>query len=205
MTRRLILLLATTALGALAPVTHAQSIRRAPAFAPNALVAAPTTDWATNGGDLWNRRWSPLTAIDRDNVAKLKGVWRTHLRGSGLGPQYSGEAQPLVYRGVVYIVTGANDVFAVSVDSGAILWEYRANLDPASNNVCCGWTSRGVALGAGKVYVGQLDGKLVALDQRNGKVLWSTQAERWQEGYTITSAPLYYDGLVITGFAGGEK
>jgi alcohol dehydrogenase (cytochrome c) len=205
MTRQLSLWFAAAALCSLAMGAHAQSIRRAPAFAPADLVAAPKTDWATNGGDLWNRRWSPLTAINRDNVATLKGVWRTHLKGSGLGSQYSGEAQPIVYRGVLYIATGADDVFALSVDSGAILWEYRANLDPANSAVCCGWTNRGVGLGAGKVFVGQLDGKLVALDQRNGKVLWSTQAERWQEGYTITSAPLYYDGMVITGFAGGER
>ena len=92
-----------------------------------------------------------------------------------------------------------------SVETGNILWEYRANLDPAIDAVCCGWTSRGVGLGDGKVFVGQLDGKLVALDQRTGKVAWSIQAERWQEGFTITSAPLYYDGLVITGFAGGER
>jgi alcohol dehydrogenase (cytochrome c) len=78
-------------------------------------------------------------------------------------------------------------------------------LDATNTSVCCGWTSRGVGLGDGKVFAGQLDGKLVALDQRTGKVVWSVQAERWQEGYTITSAPLYYDGLVITGFAGGER
>ena len=55
------------------------------------------------------------------------------------------------------------------------------------------------------MFVGQLDGKLVALDQRTGRVAWSVQAERWQEGFTITSAPLYFDGLVYTGFAGGER
>ncbi|HUQ51630.1 MAG TPA: PQQ-binding-like beta-propeller repeat protein, partial [Gammaproteobacteria bacterium] len=189
----------------LAAGADAQTIRRAPAFADADLVAAPTANWATNGGDWYNRRFSPLTAIDRNNVANLKGVWRTHLRGSGLGAQYSGEAQPLVYDGVIYIVTGANDVFAVDVDDGSILWEYRANLDAANNAVCCGWTSRGVGLGDGKVYVGQLDGKLVALDQRTGKVAWSVQAERWQEGFTITAAPLYFDGLIYTGFAGGER
>src|SRR5262245_39568506 len=198
-----LLLLAPLAM--LAAGVDAQTIRRAPAFAGSDLVAAPTNRWPTNGGDWYNRRYSPLTKIDRSNVATLKGVWRTHLQGSGLGSQYSGEAQPLVYRGVLYVVTGANDVFALSVDTGAILWEYRANIDPANNAVCCGWTSRGVGLGDGKVFVGQLDGKLVALDQRTGKVLWTTQAERWQEGYTLTSAPLYYDGLVITGFAGGER
>ena len=198
---------ATALLAICAPATlaQAQSIKRAPPFAGTALVAPTTDAWATNGGDWYNRRWSPTMALNPGNVAQLKGVWRTHLRGSGLGPQYSGEAQPLVYRGIAYVSTGANDVFAVSIASGEILWEYRSNLDPANKAVCCGWTSRGVGLGDGKVFAGQLDGKLVALDQRSGKAVWSVQAERWQEGYSITSAPLYYDGLVITGFAGGEK
>jgi alcohol dehydrogenase (cytochrome c) len=186
-------------------IVQVQSRATAPAFAPAALVPPPSAGWPTNGGNLRNQRYSPLTEINRDTVARLKGVWRTHLRGSGLGAQYSGEAQPLVFDGVVYIVTGANDVFAVSVDTGAILWEYRANLDSKIDSVCCGWTSRGVGLGDGKVYVGQLDGRLVALDQRTGNVAWSIQAERWQEGFTIPSAPLYYDGLVITGFAGAER
>ena len=186
-------------------VVHVQSDAAAPAFSRTELVPPPTAGWPTNGGNLSNQRYSPLTEINRGNVARLKGVWRTRLRGSGLGPQYSNEAQPLVYGGVIYIVTGADDVFAVAVETGNILWEYRANLDPKNDAVCCGWTSRGVGLGDGKIFVGQLDGRLVALDQRTGKVVWSIQAERWQEGFTIPSAPLYYDGLVITGFAGAER
>ncbi|HEY5618937.1 MAG TPA: PQQ-binding-like beta-propeller repeat protein [Vicinamibacterales bacterium] len=181
-----------------------QGITPAPAFAPRELTQFPTTSWPTNGGDVYNRRYSPLTQINRDNVDRLKAVWRTRLGGSGLGVKYSGEAQPIVHDGVIYIVTGADDVFAISVESGEILWTYKAGLDEKINVVCCGWTSRGVALGDGKVYVGQLDGRLVALDQRTGSVVWSTQAERWQEGFSITGAPLYYDGLVITGFAGAE-
>ena len=105
---------------------------------------------------------------------------------------------------MLYVATAANDVFAIDVDSGDFLWTYEANLDPGISTVCCGWTNRGVAIGDGKVYAGQLDGKLVALDQATGKVVWSIQAERWQDGFTITTAPLYYDGLVITGFAGAE-
>ena len=186
-------------------MVHVQSRSAAPAFARTELTPPPSTGWPTNGGNLKNQRYSPLTEINRDTVGRLKGVWRTHLRGSGLGAQYSGEGQPLVFDGVVYIATGANDVFAVSVDTGNILWEYRANLDPKIDSVCCGWTSRGVGLGDGKVFVGQLDGRLVALEQQTGKVAWSIQAERWQEGFTIPSAPLYYDGLVITGFAGAER
>jgi quinohemoprotein ethanol dehydrogenase len=169
------------------------------------LVALPTASWPTNGGNWYNQRHSPLTQIDRTNVANLKGVWRTQLGGSGAGPAHSGEAQPLVVDGVVYVPTGASDVFALDVVSGAILWEHRANLDAATGTVvCCGWTSRGVAHGDGRIYLGQLDGKLVALDAKTGAVAWSVQAERWQDGFSITSAPLYYDGLVITGFSGAE-
>ncbi len=59
--------------------------------------------WITNGGTLSNQRYSPLDQINRDNVKGLKGVWHAHLDGSGNGQQYSGEAQPLVYDGVIYI------------------------------------------------------------------------------------------------------
>ncbi len=197
---------ARPAAGAAAPApVRPAPVRPAPDFRGRDLVPPPRAAWATNGGDWYNRRYSPLTAIDRGNVAGLKGVWRARLDGSGVGPQYSGEAQPLVYGNTLYIVTGADDVFALNLEDGRRRWAYRAHLDPAIEGVvCCGWTSRGVALGAGKVFVGQLDGKLVALDQRTGKVVWSIQAERPQDGLTITGAPLFYDGLVITGFAGGE-
>ena len=67
------------------------------------------------------------------------------------------------------MITGADDVFALSVDTGEILWQYAASLDPEHHVVCCGWTSRGVGLGDGKVFVGQLDGKLVALDREDGQ------------------------------------
>jgi quinohemoprotein ethanol dehydrogenase len=186
------------------PTSAAAAPPPAPAFAGHDLVAPPTVGWPTNGGDWYNRRYSPLDEIDRDNVSELRGVWRARLDGSGVGPQYSGAAQPVVHEGVVFVITGANDTFAIAVASGEILWRYMAELDPAINTLCCGWTSRGVGLGDGRIYVGRLDGRLVALDQTTGEVVWDVQAERWQEGFSITSAPLYYDGLVITGFAGAE-
>jgi alcohol dehydrogenase (cytochrome c) len=181
------------------------------------LTALPTTGWPTNGGNLYNQRYSPLKAINRANVAQLKGVWRTRLRGSGTAPQYSGFAAPLVYDGVAYVSTGANDVFAVSIDTGAILWQYEAKLNPSITSVCCGWNNKGVAISEDKVFIGQLDGQLVALDRATGKVAWAIQAERWQESFSITAAPLYVrpvqrtgpatvnDGVVIIGFAGGDR
>ena len=171
----------------------------------SAPSAPSASAWLKAGGSLFNQNYSPLTQINRQNVAGLKAVWRARLDGSGVGAKYSGEAQPVVYQGVVYIVTGADDVFATSVKTGEVIWKYHADLDQTITTVCCGWTSRGLALGEGKVFVGQLDGRLVALDQKSGKTAWSIQAERWQEGYTITAAPLYYDGMIIVGFAGGEN
>jgi alcohol dehydrogenase (cytochrome c) len=179
--------------------------RPAPAFTAKQLVAQPREGWITNGGNVFNQRYSPLTQINRDTIERLKPSWRVSLNGSGSASKYSGQGQPLEHDGVIYMVTGADDVFAIDVETGAMLWTYLAKLDDKNDSVCCGWSSRGLALGDGKVYVGQLDGKLVALDQRTGAVAWSTQAERWQDGFVITAAPLYYDGLVITGFAGGDR
>jgi len=163
------------------------------------------SDWPTNGGDFYNQRYSPLKAIDRTNVAQLKGVWRARLRGSGTAPQYSGFAQPIVQDGVAYVSTGADDVFALSIDTGEILWQYSANLEANITSVCCGWNNKGVAVGDGKVFIGQLDGKLVALDRATGAVAWSIQAERWQDAFSITAAPLYVNNMIIVGFAGGDR
>ena len=175
------------------------------AFTAKELTDLPVGDWLTNGGNILNQRYSPLAEINTGNVAALKADWQTHLNGSGVGPPFSGEAQPIVQGGVIYVPTGADDVFAIDVESGKQLWVYQSKLDKTITTVCCGWVSRGVAIGEGKVFLGRLDGEIVALDQRTGKEVWSVQAERWQDGFTITSAPLYYDGMIITGFAGGER
>jgi alcohol dehydrogenase (cytochrome c) len=179
-------------------------ITRAPRFTTAQLDAQPSSDWITNGGSLANDRYSTLSQIDTSNVAQLKGVWEAHLRGSGIGAKYSGESQPLEYKGIIYVPTGADDVFAINAQTGEILWEYKANLNQEISVVCCGWESRGVAIGDGRVYIGQLDGKLVALDQQTGQVEWTKQVASWQDGYSITAAPLYVDGMVITGISGGE-
>jgi alcohol dehydrogenase (cytochrome c) len=199
------LALSAVALPLAAQTARPSSPRPAPAFTAKQLTAQPRDGWITNGGTVFNQRYSPLTQINRDNVERLKPSWRVSLNGSGAASKYSGQGQPIVHEGVIYMVTGADDVFAIDVETGALLWTYLARLDDKNDSVCCGWSSRGLALGDGKVYVGQLDGKLVALDQRTGQVAWSTQAERWQDGFVITAAPLYYDGLVITGFAGGDR
>ena len=192
-------------LGALASTAAAaDAIPAAPAFTADQLVAPPARNWITNGGNAYNQRYSPLDQINQDNVDGLKAEWRTRLRGSGTGPRNSAQGQSLVYEGILYIITGDNDVFALDVESGEILWQYTADLDPDRVHVCCGWTNRGVAMGDGKIFFGRLDAMLVALDQKTGEVVWSIQDADPDAGYSLTTAPLYYDGMVIIGYVGGD-
>jgi alcohol dehydrogenase (cytochrome c) len=167
-------------------------------------LAAPSAgDWATYGGNLAGQRYSTLDQITTDNVGRLGGVWRVHL-GSGIGDRFSGEATPIEYGGVLYTTTGNDDVFAISVETGKVLWTYRPGFDQKITTLCCAWNNRGVAIGQGMIFIGQLDGKLVALDQRTGRVVWQDQLGDPDRGETITMAPLYYDGRVYMGMSGGE-
>src|SRR2546428_13997083 len=85
---------------------------------PQKSEASATTDgWLKSGGNLFNQNYSPLAQINRQSVAGLKAVWRARLDGSGMNPKYSVEAAPVLNQGVVYIVTGADDVFAISVQT----------------------------------------------------------------------------------------
>jgi len=184
-------------------VQAAENITLAPAFSAEILNAPQDEAWITNGGTLSNQRYSPLEQVNRENVANVKAVWRADLN-SALDFRHNNQAQPLVYEGVVYIVTGQDDAFAISVETGDILWEYRSGLDPDDAFVCCQWVSRGLGMGDGKIFLGQLDSRLLALDQGTGEILWSKQLEDPKAGYSLTAAPLYYDGMVIIGNAGGD-
>ena len=175
------------------------------ASAPDPDLRMPAgKEWLTSGGDWNNSRYSTLTQITRANVKTLKGAWAVHL-GSGLGAKYSLEVTPIVKDGVMYVGTGNDDVFALDAATGALIWEHKSGLDQNISTVCCGWDNRGLAIGEGKVFLGYLDGTLVALDIKTGKLVWQTQIGRWQDGYTITSAPLYYNGAVYTGISGGDR
>ena len=169
------------------------------------LLRSPVgKDWVTNGGNLTNQRYSTLNQIDTSNVAQLKGAWMTRLKGSGFDAKYSFEATPLVKNGIMYVITGNNDVFALNAKTGTVLWEYWSDVDKRISALCCGWVNRGLAMGEGLLFFGQLDANVVALDMKTGNVVWKTSIEKWENGYSITSAPLYYDGIVFSGIGGGE-
>src|SRR5438105_1094335 len=113
----------------------------------NRLLRSPIgKDWVTNGGNLTNQRYSTLKQIDTSNVMQLKGAWMTRLKGSGFSAKYSLEASPLVKNGVMYVITGNNDVFALDAKTGAILWEYWSDIDKKISALCCGWVNRDLAI-----------------------------------------------------------
>ena len=90
----------------------------------NHLLQSPVAkDWVTNGGNLTNQRYSTLKQIDTTNVKQLKGAWMTRLKRSGFGTKYSAEATPLVRDGIMYMVTGNDDVFALNAKTREILWQ----------------------------------------------------------------------------------
>ncbi len=172
------------------------------------LTQPVTSNWANVGGNLTNERYSSLNQITVANIAHLKPVFKMSLV-SGHGAKaywskYNQEATPLVQNGVMYISTGNDDVFALNAVTGRRIWTYHAHIDQSNTTICCRWDNRGVALGQGLVFNPLLDGGITAISQRTGRQVWKDQLLRWQDGYGVTAAPLYYNGVVYIGTTGGE-
>jgi pyruvate/2-oxoglutarate/acetoin dehydrogenase E1 component len=157
-------------------------------------------NWLTYGRTYSEQRFSPLHAINDKNAGRLGLAWYFDLdtnRGQ--------EATPIVVDGVMYFSTAWSKVFAVNAATGAGLWFYDPEVSPQwGANACCDVVNRGVAVWQGKVYIGALDGRLIALDAATGQPIWSrlTIDPRWR--YTITGAPRIVKGKVIIGNGGAE-
>ena len=183
-----------------APETVAAS--SAPAVDDAALRAAASTpdEWLTIGRDQAETRFSPLKQIDTGTIGRLALAWSydtQSLRGL--------EATPLVSNGVMYATGDWSNVFALDARTGRELWRWDAKADRVRGyRACCDVVNRGVALYKGKVYVGVIDGRLVALDAATGIPRWEVQTTPVDEPYTITGAPRVVDGKVIIGNGGAE-
>jgi quinohemoprotein ethanol dehydrogenase len=188
------------------PAGEEGAIALAPEFTSDELSEETGANWVTNGGNLTNDRFSSLDEINTETVKELKGDWLTKIGSEATAAKFSAEGQALEYEGTIYISDGGDNVYAMDASDGKILWTYEPHLppDPLGEVICCGWDSRGVAIGDGMVYVSQLNGDQVALDQETGKVKWTTPVVKPGSGYSITSAPLFYNGRVYVGGSGGE-
>jgi alcohol dehydrogenase (cytochrome c)/quinohemoprotein ethanol dehydrogenase len=164
-----------------------------------------TAQWATYGGGYSEQRFSPLQQVDTTNVGELGLVWYadydTNLDVNGT---------PLYVDGVLYASTSWNHVYAYDAKTGKQLWHYNAKV-PGEwlRNVCCGNVNRGLAAYDGKIYMGTLDGRLVAIDAKTGTEAWSVDTiqgdhEDPLNRYSITMAPRIAKGKVFIGASGGE-
>ncbi|HEV7665775.1 MAG TPA: PQQ-binding-like beta-propeller repeat protein [Chloroflexota bacterium] len=162
----------------------------------------PAADWPVVAGNWGNQHFSTLDQINTTNVKNLKGAWMARLN-SGIGSKYSQQTTPVVKDGVMYLTTGQQDVFAMNARTGEMVWEYIADINPNAAR----WRNRGVALGDGKVFAVQTDGRVIALDQQTGKRLWDTPIDADVTPGALrylAAAPLYFDGVVYTGLSGSE-
>jgi PQQ-dependent dehydrogenase (methanol/ethanol family) len=167
------------------------------------LRAAPTAPegWLSYGRDWSNRRYVPLTEIDRTTVTRLRKIWE-HDNGVHYRRSDRSESTPVVVDGLLIYTDVKNLVLAVDVRSGKERWRYQPDLDATA--LCCGLVNRGVAVYGERVYFGTLDGRVIALDRRTGKVAWVVRAAAPSDGYSFTMAPLAADGKIIVGSSGGE-
>ncbi len=182
----------------------AVAVRRATIAVDDARLrgaGADARNWLSHGRTQDEQRFSPLDRIDEQNVPRLGLVWSFDLETSrGV------EATPLVADGVMFVSRPWGGVVALDARSGAKLWSW----DPGPSArlrarvACCGSVNRGVALYEGRVYVGTLDGRLVALDAATGDVAWEVVTIDPEAPYTITGAPRIVAGNVIIGNGGAE-
>lgn len=165
-------------------------------------AAAEPGNWLLYHGDYDGQRHSDLTQITTNNVAELelKWIWQSRSRD---GSSEKFEATPLYVDGVLYTVSAPNEVLALDPHSGRVFWSYTYTPSPDAR-VCCGRVNRGLAIHGNKLFMGAIDGHLMALDARNGRVLWDVSIGDPKLGYALTVAPLVIGDKVIVGPAGGE-
>ena len=156
--------------------------------------------WMTVGRTYNEQRFSPLKQINDTNAGKLGLAWSFDLdtaRGQ--------EATPLVVDGVMYFSTAWSKVKALDAKTGRAIWQYDPKVPLEYGvKVCCDVVNRGVAMWNGKIYVGTLDGRLIALDAANGQEVWSVQTTDTDKPYAITGAPRVAKGKVFIGNGGAE-
>jgi quinohemoprotein ethanol dehydrogenase len=188
--------IASLALFLLAPMVGATPVDQA------AIVASESdgSQWLSHGRTYAEQRFSPLEQITEQNADQLGLAWHLDLDNHrGL------EATPLFSDGVLYASLSWSRAIAIDVKTGKQLWAFDPQVDRGkARDACCDAVNRGVALWNGKVYIGTLDGRLIALDAKTGQQVWSQQTTDNSLPYTITGAPRVVKGKVIIGNGGAE-
>jgi quinohemoprotein ethanol dehydrogenase len=183
------------------PTTAAADVAPARVTAKRLLQAdREPGNWMTHGRTWSEQRYSPLAQVNAGNVGKLGLAWSARL-----DIDHGTEATPLVVDGVMYTTGARSIVYAFDARNGKLLWKYDPKV-PAKvlGKGCCDIVNRGVAAWEGKIYVGSFDGRLIALDARNGRKVWEVMTIDPTQPYTITGAPRVARGKVYIGNGGSE-
>lgn len=156
-------------------------------------------NWAAYGRTYGEQHFSPLAAVNRDNVKDLGLSWHMDLP---LGNSVTG---PLAVDGVIYFTSGYSVVHAVRAADGKLLWKYDPKVtEVAGRKLRQAYGSRGIAWWNGKIYTGAHDGRLIAIDAATGKELWSQMTVPQDDARFISGPPRVFDGKVIVGHGGGD-
>src|SRR6476659_5039870 len=161
-------------------------------------AAGDAQNWIHPNGSYDQQRSYPGDQINAGNVSKRRPafVFQTAVLESM-------ETAPIVVDGVMFLTTSFNHVYAINAATGEEYWHYKHKMGPITT-FCCGPNNRGVAIEGDRIFMGTLDAKLVALDAKTGKVVWSQQIADPEKGYSETMAPAVVDGKVLIGTNGGE-
>jgi len=182
---------------------QAQKTSQAPGQIDQQRLEAAASDqdnWLTYGRTYAEQRFSDLTQVNDGNVKQLGLAWSVELdtaRGQ--------EATPIVVDGIMYTSTAWSKVIALNAATGEVLWRFDPQNDGSkAAHACCDVVNRGVAVWKGRVYVGTIDGRLIALDAKDGHKVWEVVTVDHSKPYTITMAPRVVRDKVIIGNSGAE-
>ncbi len=176
---------------------------RGPADVDTARLLAADKEpgnWMSHGRTYGEQRFSPLDKVNTSNVGKLGLAWNFEL-----STNRGVETTPIVVDGVMYVTSSWSLVYALDAKTGALKWKFDPQVPrQVGFHACCDVVNRGVAVWKGRVYVAALDGRLIALDAKDGHVVWSTVTVDQSKPYAITMAPRVVKGKVIIGNSGSE-
>jgi alcohol dehydrogenase (cytochrome c) len=158
-----------------------------------------SSEWLVYAGNYASQRHSAHSQITPQNVQNLRLAWAAQLSSA----EPSLESTPIVHGGRMFVTQSPEGVTALDVRTGASLWVFHRPV-PDDIPLCCGAQNRGIALLNDTVYVGTLDAHLIALDANTGHKRWDVIVGKWQDGYSITGAPLVIDDRIVVGVGGGD-
>ena len=161
---------------------------------------AEPQNWLAHGRTWSEQRYSPLDNINETNINELGLAWYFDL-DTARGQQ----ATPIVVDGVMYTTSAWSKVQVLDAATGQLKWQYDPEVPKEWDaKSCCGVQNRGAAVWKGRVYVGTIDGRLIALDAETGELAWEVQTTDRNERYSITGAPRVFGDKVVIGNGGAE-